>query len=328
MAAHPSTPTVVDLLAGSALGLFAGDALGAPVEGLPHHVLRQAGWVDEMHPGRGTPGTYTDDTQLMIGLLEALAADDTLPDGLLARTYADNFEPFRGYGASTGAALRGLRAGRLPASALSRDSYGNGGAMGIAPLGVYFHADLALVAERAFQACTTTHHHPEAVGSAIAVACAAALHAREALVGEARDCADRLSTLRGLRALQDPVIAEALAPLADLPASAPATERTAWLAAHYRCSLRAVESTPVAIGAALAATSLREAVEVAVNAGGDTDTQGAMAGGIAGARFGADALPRTWYEALENSTKGRDHVVALVQRLAAQHPRRANPSDG
>ena len=97
-----------DSLAGSALALFAGDALGAPVEGLhlsaiAHHM----GWVAEMEAGVRFPaGTYTDDTQLMVGILQALAEDHALPAGLLAQRFAANYEPWRGYGSSTGEALR------------------------------------------------------------------------------------------------------------------------------------------------------------------------------------------------------------------------------
>ena len=43
---------------------------------------------------------------------------------------------------------------------------------------------------------------------------------------------------------------------------------------------------PQAIVAALEATSFEDAIRLAVSLGGDTDTQAAIAGGIAEARFG------------------------------------------
>ena len=56
-----------DSLAGSALALFAGDALGASIQGLRMIPLRQhLGWVNEMLNGRYAPGTYTDDTQMSL----------------------------------------------------------------------------------------------------------------------------------------------------------------------------------------------------------------------------------------------------------------------
>jgi len=57
----------------------------------------------------------------------------------------------------------------------------------------------------------------------------------------------------------------------------------------------------------------------AVSLGGDTDTIGAMTGAIAGALHGVEAIPAEWYDALENSPKGRDYVGALASRLFERH---------
>lgn len=43
----------------------------------------------------------------------------------------------------------------------------------------------------------------------------------------------------------------------------------------------------------------REAIVNAVNRGGDADTIGAIAGAVAGARFGPDSLPEQWLDLLE-----------------------------
>ena len=40
-----------------------------------------------------------------------------------------------------------------------------------------------------------------------------------------------------------------------------------------------------------------------------------MTGAIAGAYHGASALPRRWFQALENGEKGRDYVIGLANRL-------------
>ena len=53
-----------------------------------------------------------------------------------------------------------------------------------------------------------------------------------------------------------------------------------------------VHSLQTALHDALSAESAEEAIITAVNRGGDTDTIGAIAGTVAGARFGASALPR------------------------------------
>lgn len=56
-----------------------------------------------------------------------------------------------------------------------------------------------------------------------------------------------------------------------------------------------------------------DAVLAAVNLGGDTDTTGAVTGGMAGLIHGFSAIPRSWVEAIARS----DEVVALAERFAA-----------
>jgi poly(ADP-ribose) glycohydrolase ARH3 len=80
-------------------------------------------------------------------------------------------------------------------------------------------------------------------------------------------------------------------------------------------SLRAIESVPPAIGAFLLTNSFRDAVVLAVNLGGDTDTIGAMAGAVAGAYYGYARIPDEWLASLENEEKGRDYVIDCVKRV-------------
>jgi len=63
---------------------------------------------------------------------------------------------------------------------------------------------------------------------------------------------------------------------------------------------------------ALTADSAEAAIVSSVNRGGDTDTLGAVTGAIAGARFGADALPDRWLDPLEY----REELALLSKALA------------
>ena len=54
-----------------------------------------------------------------------------------------------------------------------------------------------------------------------------------------------------------------------------------------------------------------EVVVAAVNLGGDADTIGAVAGALAGARYGASAIPERWLGVLH----GRDELIDLADRL-------------
>jgi len=65
---------------------------------------------------------------------------------------------------------------------------------------------------------------------------------------------------------------------------------------------------------ALIADTAEAAIVNAVNEGGDTDTIGAVAGAVAGARFGATALPEHWPDALSATTELRELSQELDRR--------------
>jgi ADP-ribosyl-[dinitrogen reductase] hydrolase len=63
---------------------------------------------------------------------------------------------------------------------------------------------------------------------------------------------------------------------------------------------------------ALTVDSAESAIVNAVNEGGDTDTIGAVAGAVAGARFGASALPERWLDALTATDELHDLARAIT----------------
>lgn len=83
-----------------------------------------------------------------------------------------------------------------------------------------------------------------------------------------------------------------------------------------RLGYTATAAVPVAVVVGSRARSFEEAVTVAVRCGGDTDTVAAMAGAIAGARFGATSIPARWHAILEDDEHGRSHVERLAAALA------------
>ena len=68
----------------------------------------------------------------------------------------------------------------------------------------------------------------------------------------------------------------------------------------------------VGYAAAFGRASFEEAVVFAANLGGDADTNAAVAGALAGARFGADAIPQRWLEPLRD----REVISGVATRLA------------
>ena len=62
-----------------------------------------------------------------------------------------------------------------------------------------------------------------------------------------------------------------------------------------------VHSLQTALHDGIFADSAEDAIVTAVNRGGDTDTIGAIAGAVAGARFGASQLPDRWLSAVKET---------------------------
>lgn len=73
------------------------------------------------------------------------------------------------------------------------------------------------------------------------------------------------------------------------------------------------------------AEDLPHALELAVRAGGDTDTTAAIAGALLGARFGAHSIPKPWVQAVHGypQMQARD-LIELTQQVLRKSARR-NP---
>jgi len=153
---------------GALLGTMVGDALGMPVEGMSNSVIRaRYDLVTEMLPARLGRGTYTDDTEMMIGLAEALLETPGRLDAhKVAARFSENFNPDRGYGGTAQKILSAIREG-MPWQDATRThglpggSYANGAAMRVAPIPLAFYRVAnATVRAAAQQAAITGHTHP------------------------------------------------------------------------------------------------------------------------------------------------------------------------
>src|SRR5688500_18049419 len=96
----PAVLTTLDRFRGCLLGSAVADALGAPFEGLDAYGIYTAfGFARRIidHPPVDVL-TYTDDTQMMIGVAETLARDGRIVEETLMRAFAANFDRGRGTG--------------------------------------------------------------------------------------------------------------------------------------------------------------------------------------------------------------------------------------
>jgi len=72
-----------------------------------------------------------------------------------------------------------------------------------------------------------------------------------------------------------------------------------------------VDTLEASIWCLINSNSYEEAVLMAVNLGGDTDTTGAVTGGLAGIFYGYDSIPKKWIDLLVR----KDDIEALAVRL-------------
>jgi poly(ADP-ribose) glycohydrolase ARH3 len=174
--------TLIDRFQGSALGTFVGDAMGREVEGWSWEQIRARHGILK---GIGE-GLYTDDTEMMIGIMESLREDPSFNPALTAQRFLANFHPFRGYGPRIYGIMARMRQG-ASWDEVGTDSWGNGGAMRIAPIGFFFYDERERLQEAALLCTRITHRHPEGLAGALAQALGVGMATQQGVAGEAID---------------------------------------------------------------------------------------------------------------------------------------------
>lgn len=289
---------------GSLLGLALGDAMGAPYEG---GALERLLW---RLIGRTPDGAmrWTDDTAMSIDLAESLLACGGLDAGDAARCFAASYRWSRGYGPGAAKILKRIRGGmhwqQARCSVYREGSFGNGGAMRAAVIGLYFAGQPQELRAASDLAASITHAHPLAIEGArlIAVATAAALSSRDP--HEIFSCACAAS---GLPQYQ-PRLALAADWLAPERAISPADVRK-----QLGNGIAALDSTVTALLVALRhlPRPFAELLDFVRRCAGDVDSIGAMAGAIWGAANGAEALPPALLQRLEQQARLRQLAAEI-----------------
>ncbi len=266
---------------GAYYGLALGDALGATVEFMTareivarykvHKDIVGGGWLGLKR------GKVTDDTEMAMSLGSAMIASH----GWNLRAIADAFVTWmRGCPIDIGdTCRRGIRRymhhGILCAEP-SEESGGNGAAMRNLPTVLATLDNEALLIERSLEQAHITHHHPFSDA-------ATTLLARMT----------RLLVANGDKA--------ACARLAD-----------EWIARHPvfafkpwpgRTSGYIVDTMQTVFDGFFHTTNFEDCLVRVVNRGGDADTNGALAGQLAGALYGLEGLPRRWMKRLNPKVK-------------------------
>ncbi|NOZ28966.1 MAG: hypothetical protein GXP39_13070 [Chloroflexi bacterium] len=270
---------------------------------------------------------YTDDTAMAIGVAESIIERGGLDEQHLGDTFRANFhrEPWRGYASGPPTVFALVERYGLSYSEAARrlfggqGSFGNGAAMRIAPVGLFFH-DVPDLYEMARASAVVTHAHPVGIDGAAVLAYAIAQAVR-------LDPDEPFHVEPFIQSLVEFARTEEIREKMHLVAACISQEVPASEAARHLGQTVAVqESMPFAVYAFLRHPKSFEAcLFCAVLHGGDRDTLGAMTCAISGAYLGADAIPADWRTKLEN---GRyiEELARQLERL--NHQRGAAASTG
>ncbi len=279
---------------GSLVGLAVGDSLGARSEG---------SFAVEIKEGRLS--RYTDDTAMMIGVAESLIECGGLNAEHMAKRFVENYEkePWRGYGPGPPRIFKMIKQGARWDKALDKElypggSFGNGSAMRVAPIALFYRDDPNKLREAAYESSRITHSHPLAMeGAALeAYAIALALNEEKELLDKLIDFTESEAYRRKLESVRKLL---------------PQRQNKRKIVEELGNGVEALNSVPTAIYSFLASSSFESSLIYAVNLGGDTDTIAAMCGAIAGAWWGIEEIPERWREHLEN----RKYIENLAENL-------------
>ncbi|GAB3919695.1 ADP-ribosylglycohydrolase family protein [Larkinella terrae] len=296
-------------------GIATGDALGVPVEFNSREKIALNPITDMI--GYGTynlpAGTFSDDSSLAFCLAEALTSEFSL------QRIADNFVEWLNHnywsargvvfdvGIATSQAIRRLQDGCIPelAGGMEISDNGNGSLMRILPL--LFYIKELPIGDRyqiTKQVSSLTHGHIRSV-----IGCFYYLEfARQLAIG-----IDKITIYKNLQTevtdflhsisinLDEIKLFDRLlnAAIYELP------EKEIYSSGYVIHTLEA------SIWCLLTTDNFKGATLKAVNLGLDTDTTGAVAGGLAGLLYGFDSIPKKWIEQIAK----RADIEDLANRL-------------
>jgi len=258
--------------------------------------------VEDLIEARTLPAPewyFTDDTQMALSVVSILRQYRCITPDILAMSFGARYDARRGYGGAMHWLLPKLwQGGKWPELAPllfeGQGSYGNGGAMRVAPVGAYFADDLDAVVENAARSSDVTHAHPEAAAGAISIAVAAAYAWRTRESPPNRQ--EFLDLI--LPHVPDSVVREKIRHARRLDPSASVTLAVSVLGSGHDIS--AQDTCPFALWCAGGNLgSYEEALWLTVSGLGDRDTTCAMVGGIVALSAGAASIPDAWIEARE-----------------------------
>lgn len=288
---------VRDRFRGAMLGMAVGDALGAQVEFQSRGSFPSQTEMTGGGPWGLKAGEWTDDTIMSMCTAEALVekgqwdAQAVMENYL--RWYRDGHWSPKGrcfdIGGTTSGALRRYEQSGDPYSGLTGEhNQSNGSIMRLAPVPLLYAADPAKAAKMSGLSSKTTHGHRTCIDACRLLGAILAAAVPDARPGDKVDF---------FRAACDPAIFAA-EPLCEAISRLAGGE---WRGKPYQAisgSGYAVATLETALWCFSNTRTFEDGLVKTIDVGDDTDTTGAVYGQIAGAWYGAEAIPARWIQPL------------------------------
>jgi ADP-ribosyl-[dinitrogen reductase] hydrolase len=302
-----------DRIFGGLWGAIVGDALGVPFESVSRKILKSEPIVS-MKGYSFPPGTWSDDSSLILCTAEGLARGSDIPGiaDLFVRWlkygYWSPYGDALGIGRGTHLALTRISKGTPAEKAGGDDEFsnGNGSLMRILPIALFYANEPPKMLQMAHRLSAITHRHPRSQ-----IACGIYCLMVAGLL-TSKDASQALQNAVSLANAQyqyrtfskelhhfDRVLQ---GDIAEIPEQ------------DIESSGYVVHTLEASIWCLLTTSSFREGVLKAVNLGDDTDTTACVTGGLAGVLYGVKAIPKEWIDVLPK----KDKIENLLNEFAAR----------
>jgi ADP-ribosyl-[dinitrogen reductase] hydrolase len=313
----PPVDTLTERYRGAMLGLAAGNVLGLPVESHSRALIarRHPGGVRDI-PREERRLPWDDELAQAVVLAESILENDRLDEeDLAARLLAWRRANGRGIGHHTRRVLDAIEGGasardasRVVWEASGGNAAGNGAMTRCAPAALRWRRDPERLVEETNRGALATHHDPRCGWSSVVVnvAIAASLDGRRVDPADLADAVDEA----GAPAAVGSAVRTSIGVILD-----------ALALDHDNTMGYTLKAMQVGLWSLEQEGSAEATLIAIVSAGGDTDTNAAVAGAMLGASHGAAALPSRWLENISGTPEIALLADQLLERADAPWPR-------
>lgn len=287
-------------LRGMLIGLAVGDALGAPYEFSPLPINQEP----EMRRVGATTGVWTDDTAMALCLADSLIQKGGYDSYDIMAKYSDwhtmGYRSFYNYGEGIG--IQTERAIQefidsspiIPVSRERSTKAGNGTIMRLAPVVIATHKQpIADTVKLAQVSARETHYSAEAEAGTEIFA---------AMLRNALKHSDKLQIVDVIEYTTDAIYSDMLARVLEPTTQAQLTDLGGYV----------VDGLRIAVWAFLQHDNIEDGYSAIIQVNGDTDTNAAIYGQLAGAYYGYESIPARW----RNNLYLGEEIRLLTSKLA------------